>query len=95
MFSDVSGARGGPGKSLAEPGSMFAFSSGQRLDQQLSDLPARKLFRAGNVKQSGAILGRQFPDRPRRFTGENRAAEFVREQFHFLPRLPAPAATAR
>ena len=61
------------------------------LGQQLTDLPARQFFRAGDVKQARAILRRQFPNRPRRFAGENRAAKFVREQFHFPARLQGEA----
>ena len=53
-----------------------------------ADLPARKFFRAGNVEQPGASLIHHFPNRARRLAGKNRAAKFVREQIHPLPRLP-------
>ena len=79
-----------PGKIFGRTGFDFGFDFRPAFDEQFADLPARKFFRAGDVKNSRAIFFRQFPNRPRRFDRRNRRAKFVREQCHPLPRLQRP-----
>lgn len=78
-------------KIFCRTGFDFRFDPRPARDEQLADLPARQLFRAGHVEQPDAISVRQFPYRPRRFDRRNRAAEFVCEQFYLRSGLQRPA----